>query len=365
MMHTPALDIRLSNTPCTVYFASDAQAALVDAVRKALEGNRKAAIVTDEHLAASQEGFFRNVFEGLPLCVLPPGESTKTLASVGRVARFCVEHGLDRTSTLFVVGGGVIGDLAGFAAASYQRGIPYYHIPTTLLAMVDSSLGGKTGVNLPEGKNLVGAFHHPSAIFILPEFLKTLPENEFNAGMAEIIKAGLLGDLSLFEALESKDVLHAQHADLLGVIRTSCAIKARIVEDDEREGAAAAGRALLNLGHTFGHAIESVTGYTVYLHGEAVAIGLMLAARLSQDLGKITAEEVARIGALLKRYQLPTRLHDPLSMEHLLAAMQRDKKNRAGELRLVILESLGEANTISWDDYPLLKRLWAEVGAVY
>src|SRR6185295_4410937 len=198
------------------------------------------------------------------------------------------EAKLDRGGVLFAVGGGVIGDLGGFAAAAWLRGIEYYQVPTTLLAMVDSSVGGKTGINLASGKNLVGAFHQPRAVFISTGLLSTLPPREFAAGMAEVIKYGLLGDAPLFAQLEEAPLTIA-NARLAAVVRQCCALKARIVEADERETAKEGGRALLNLGHTFGHAIENVAGYGEYLHGEAVAIGLCAAARLSQKLGYIGA----------------------------------------------------------------------------
>src|SRR5690606_17551335 len=201
---------------------------------------------------------------------------------------------LDRTSALMAVGGGVIGDLAGFAAASYLRGIEFLQVPTTLLAMVDSSVGGKTGITLKAGKTLVGAFHQPQAVFIGTDVLATLPPREFAAGMAEVIKYGLLGDAALLAELE-REPLTVGDGRLAGVIRRCCEIKAGIVAADERETAKDGGRALLNLGHTFGHAVEQVAGYGAYLHGEAVAVGLCAAARLSQKLGYIGDAEVARV----------------------------------------------------------------------
>src|SRR6185436_13759309 len=205
------------------------------------------------------------------------------------------------------VGGGVVGDLAGFAAASYLRGVDYYQVPTSLLAMVDSSVGGKTGINLAAGKNLVGAFHQPRGVFVATDLLATLPTREFAAGCAEIIKVGLLGDAELFARLE-RAPLTLVSGDLADVIRRCCALKARVVEADEFETAKDGGRALLNLGHTFGHAIEQVTGYGAYLHGEAVAIGLCAAVRLSQKLGYITAIDVGRVESTVAAHALPTRL---------------------------------------------------------
>jgi 3-dehydroquinate synthase len=263
---------------------------------------------------------------------------------------------------LYAAGGGVIGDLAGFAAAAFLRGIEFRQVPTTLLAMVDSSVGGKTGLNLKAGKNLVGAFHQPAAVYVATDLLATLPPREFAAGLAEVIKTGLLGDAALFARLE-REPLTVRSPDLAAVVRICCALKARVVEADERETAKEGGRALLNLGHTFGHAIEQVTGYGAYLHGEAVAIGLAAAARLSQKIGYIGPSEVARIEAVLAAHALPIRLRQPLPLDGLLAAMARDKKVRAGALRFVVLRRLGEAATQGGVDPGLAAAAFREVGA--
>jgi len=255
---------------------------------------------------------------------------------------------------LFAVGGGVIGDLGGFAAASWLRGIDFFQVPTTLLAMVDSSVGGKTGINLKAGKNLAGAFHQPRGVFVSTNLLATLPPREFAAGMAEVIKYGLLGDAALFVRLE-KTPLTVASAELAGVIRTCCALKARIVEADERETAKDGGRALLNLGHTFGHAIENAAGYGSYLHGEAVAIGLSAAARLSRELGFLTADDVGRIDAALVAHALPTRLRAPLPLMALMTAVASDKKVRGGLPRFVVMEKIGRA--VTRDD---VSPAWAE-----
>jgi len=246
--------------------------------------------------------------------------------------------------------------------ASYLRGIECIQMPTTLLAMVDSSVGGKTGINLSAGKNLVGAFHHPRMVFIATEFLQTLPPREFAAGMAEVIKYGLLGDAALFARLE-KSTLDPKSADLPAVIRRCCEMKAAIVRADERETAAEGGRALLNLGHTFGHAIEQVTGFTSYLHGEAVAVGLAAAARLSQRLGCLSASDVQRVDRTVSAHALPVRLREPLPLAALMASMQHDKKVRAGRLRFVVLKRLGEAATQSDIDPALVEAVWRELGA--
>jgi len=252
--------------------------------------------------------------------------------------------------------------LGGFAAAAWLRGIDFYQVPTTLLAMVDSSVGGKTGINIAAGKNLVGAFHQPKGVFIGTDLLASLPPREFAAGMAEVIKSALLGDATLLTALEQTP-LTVTSPQLASVIRRCCALKARIVESDERELAKEGGRALLNLGHTFGHAIENVAGYGAYLHGEAVAIGLCAAARLSQKLGYIEPAHVARVEALIEAHALPTRLRMPLRLDDLLAAMARDKKVRAGLPRFVILKQLGAAATSEDVSLEQARSCFREVGA--
>jgi 3-dehydroquinate synthetase len=228
--------------------------------------------------------------------------------------------------------------------------------------MVDSSVGGKTGINIAAGKNLVGAFHQPRGVFIGTDLLATLPPREFAAGMAEVIKSALLGDAPLLAELE-REALTVSSPQLASVIRRCCALKARIVESDERELAKEGGRALLNLGHTFGHAIENVAGYGAYLHGEAVAIGLCAAARLSQKLGFIGSSEVARVDALVEAHALPTRLETPLRSDELFGAMARDKKVRAGLPRFVILKKLGEAATCDDVSREMAEACFKEVGA--
>lgn len=293
----------------------------------------------------------------------PAGESTKSFAQLQRMCDYLAENKVGRQAALLAVGGGVIGDLVGFAAAVYLRGVAFYQVPTTLLAMVDSSVGGKTGINIPAGKNLVGAFKQPRGVFIDTSLLETLPDREFAAGVAEIIKYGLFADPKILEALETGDPLYSAHPDLTQVIRRCLETKATIVAQDELELARTGGRIFLNLGHTFGHAIEAVAGYGEYLHGEAVAIGLHLALRLSRELGYLQDADVERYDALAQRYELPTRLNKPLSIDDLMQVMARDKKVRDHRIRFVILEAIGRAN--SRDDVPpdLVRRLWKEVGA--
>jgi 3-dehydroquinate synthase len=236
-------------------------------------------------------------------------------------------------------------------------------VPTTLLAMVDSSVGGKTGINISAGKNLVGAFHQPRGVFVSTGLLGTLPAREFAAGMAEVIKYGLLGDPDLLAQLE-REPLTIASTEVAAVVRRCCALKARIVEADERETAKDGGRALLNLGHTFGHAVENAAGYGEYLHGEAVAIGLCAAARLSQKLGALIAADVARVERVIAAHGLPLELRSALGYPELHAAMTRDKKVRAGGLRFVVLKRLGEAATQGEIPPGLIEESFREVGAV-
>lgn len=327
-----------------------------------MAAGRKVAVLTDRNVAAKQDATLKKMLGTAPQLTVAPGEESKSLGELGRVLDFLAAQRLDRTGVLVAVGGGVIGDLGGFAAASFLRGIDFLQVPTTLLAMVDSSVGGKTGINLAAGKNLVGAFHQPRGVIIDTDLLATLPSREFAAGMAEVIKYGLLGDGALLAQLERAPLL-VTSPDLAAVIRRCCALKARIVEADEHETAAEGGRALLNLGHTFGHAIEQVTGYGAYLHGEAVAIGLAGAARLSQRLGYLAPADVKRVDAVLAAHALPTRLRTPLSLATLMASMLHDKKVRAGKLRFVVMKRLGEAATQGEIAPAMVEAVWRELGA--
>ena len=356
------LPVALGERSYTIHFETDSAAALAARVSDLRAAGRRSVVVTDTSLQKAQAHFLRAAFGDTPVIALDPGEESKSLAGFSRILDFLAANKIDRAGVVFAVGGGVIGDLAGFAAAAWLRGIDFIQVPTTLLAMVDSSVGGKTGINHPAGKNLVGAFHQPRAVCISTEVLRTLPKREFAAGAAEIIKYGLLGDAALFTRLESVPLQPAS-ADLADVIRRCCAIKAGIVEADERETAAEGGRALLNLGHTFGHAIENAAGYGDYLHGEAVAIGLCAAARLSQKLGFIGLAEISRIERTVAAHQLPVRLRAPLPLPDLEAAMGRDKKVRAGGIRFIVLRAIGDARTHAGIDPALVAASFREVGA--
>jgi 3-dehydroquinate synthase len=280
--------------------------------------------------------------------VLPDGERYKTLDTMAGVLDALVQRRMNRDACVAALGGGVIGDLAGFVAACYQRGIDFVQLPTTLLAQVDSSVGGKTGVNHPGGKNLIGAFHQPRAVVSDTDTLQTLPRRELRAGLAEVIKYGLVADATFLEWIETNldDLLGLDTGKLTHAIRRSCEIKAAIVAEDEREHGR---RALLNLGHTFGHAIETAAGYGEWLHGEAVGAGMLMAADLSQRLGWLDATGVARVRALLKRAGLP--LEAPaIGAGRALELMGLDKKVLAGRIRLVLLRRLGDG--IVTGDYP-------------
>lgn len=356
------LSVELGSRSYPIHFAGDGAATITDLLESITRDGRQSVLLTDDKVASAQSGIVQGCFGSVARCVLPPGERSKSLETFGRVLAFLAANQVNRQGVLWVLGGGVIGDLGGFAAASYLRGIEYIQVPTTLLAMVDSSVGGKTGINLEAGKNLVGAFHHPRAVIIATEYLQTLPPREFAAGMAEVIKYGLLGDAALFARLE-REPLTVKSTDLAEVIRRCCEMKAEVVRADERETAPENGRALLNLGHTFAHAIEQVTAYREYLHGEAVAVGLAAAARLSAALGLVQAADTARVGRVLAAHQLPAQLRSPLSIPALMEAMQHDKKARSGRLRFVVLNAVGRAATRGDIDPALVEQVWREVAA--
>jgi 3-dehydroquinate synthase len=269
------------------------------------------------------------------------GEAGKSMAAVERVIDALVSHRADRKSVVVALGGGVVGDIAGFAAAVFMRGIRAVQVPTTLLAQVDSSVGGKTGVNHSSGKNLIGAFHQPSAVVADTDLLRTLPPRELSAGLAEVIKHGLLADVGYFErVMASLPRLRACDGEaLMDAIVGSCEIKAGVVSRDERESGE---RALLNLGHTFGHAIEALSGYGHWLHGEAVGCGMCLAADLSRRLGLIGSADVARVEDAVRAAGLPVRIAG-LSLEAALQSMAGDKKAEAGRIRFILLERIGKA----------------------
>jgi 3-dehydroquinate synthase len=287
--------------------------------------------------------------------ILPDGEAFKTLEELSKILDALVCARFARDCTLVALGGGVVGDMAGFAAACYQRGVAHVQVPTTLLAQVDSSVGGKTGVNHPQGKNMIGAFHQPSCVIADSGTLDTLADRELHAGLGEVIKYGLLWDAELFAWLEGHmpDLLARDRDCLTSVIHRCCQIKAEMVSADETEGGV---RALLNLGHTFGHAIEAGLGFGTWLHGEAVAAGLCMAADLSARLGRIDSDDVARVERIVKSAKLPTRAPGDLGADRMLELMAVDKKIKDGKLRLVLLNAIGEAELDGDFDTQALKE---------
>lgn len=308
-------------------------------------------IVTNTTVAPLYLEACKALFTGFKVdaVVLPDGEAYKNLEILNRIFDQLIGGHFDRKCTLVALGGGVIGDMTGFAAAAYQRGVPFIQVPTTLLSQVDSSVGGKTGVNHPQGKNMIGAFHQPQAVLIDTNTLNTLEDRQLSAGLAEVIKYGLIRDLPFFEWLEEHlEGLMARDPVLLAeAIERSCRNKAEIVAADETEQGQ---RALLNLGHTFGHAIEAGMGYGAWLHGEAISAGMMQAAYMSQLLGDLSAADVARIAALFKRANLPVYPPNELSNAQFMQYMAGDKKVQAGVVRLVLMKSIGQAYISG--DYP-------------
>ena len=289
-----------------------------------------------EKLKAALEGF------NVESVVLPDGEKFKTLETLNKVFDALLKAKFDRSSTLVALGGGVVGDITGFAAASYQRGVNFIQVPTTLLSQVDSSVGGKTGVNHELGKNMIGAFYQPKAVIIDVDTLDTLSDQEYSAGMAEVIKYGLLGNADFLSMLETniESIMSRNKELIIEIIFNSCKDKASIVALDEFERGK---RALLNLGHTFGHGIENAFGYGNYLHGEAVSIGMVMAAKLSMDEGHLSNEDAIRVENILSKANLPIAIKKSIDSETLIEAMSLDKKSIDGKIRLVLLKALGDS----------------------
>ena len=283
----------------------------------------------------------------LSIC-LPDGEQHKDWPALNQIFDALLEHAVDRKTTLIALGGGVIGDIAGFAAATFQRGIPFIQIPTTLLAQVDSSVGGKTAINHARGKNMIGAFYQPQLVLADTDTLTTLPAREYRSGLAEIIKYGLGLDVAFFDWLHANiAALNRRDPGVLAyAIKRSCEIKAEIVAADERETMKDGGRALLNLGHTFGHAIETALGYGFWLHGEGVACGMVLAAELSHELGFLDGISLKRATDLIQEAGLPTSMPN-IATDVMLSHMRRDKKNEDGNIRLILLDAIGSSNVNS------------------
>lgn len=314
--------------------------------------NKKIMIVTNTTIEKIYLNTLQNTLakitpkENIFATILPDGENYKNWETLQKIFDNLLANFFDRKSLIIALGGGVIGDMTGFAAACFQRGVDFLQIPTTLLSQVDSSVGGKTAINHPLGKNMIGAFYQPKAVFADIKTLQTLPKREISAGLAEILKYGFINDAPFLEFFTSENFakIFDNNADVLSeIIYKSCQNKADIVAKDETESSDKNLRALLNFGHTFGHAIETHFGYGTYLHGEAVAIGTMMAAEFSQNLGFITPKEVAKIQTLLNQAKLPTALDKKVNANDLYKLMFHDKKVQNGTLNFVLLKNLGEA----------------------
>jgi 3-dehydroquinate synthase len=309
-----------------------------------------AAIIADVHISDSIASRIRKNLETVgkrtTSIVIPSGEESKSVAMLSRIWEQMMHGRTDRKSLVFAIGGGVVGDLAGFAASSYMRGLRFVQVPTTLLAMVDSSVGGKTGINLPEAKNMIGAFWQPDAVWIDTQSLDSLPEREYRSGLAEVVKYGVILDQKFFEYLEENAaaIIARSPEHVQAIVRRSCELKAQVVSQDERETTGL--RAILNYGHTFGHAIEATTSYGKYLHGEAIAIGMTMAGRLACRMGLWSDIHYSRQSALLQTLGLPIALEE-FTGEQLLAAMQRDKKTENGMLNFILPTKIGHVQTVS------------------
>ena len=352
---TKILNVELGDKSYPIYIGIDLlsmKSLFVDQIQ-----GRQVMIVTNKTIAPLYLEQLTSILDGFNVqsVILPDGEEFKTLETLNKVFDALLEAKFDRTSTLIALGGGVIGDITGFAAASYQRGVGFIQVPTTLLSQVDSSVGGKTGINHELGKNMIGAFYQPKAVIIDVNTLDTLSNQEFSAGMAEVIKYGLLGNADFLSMLEAniESIMDRKKDLIIEVIFNCCQDKARIVELDEFEKGK---RALLNLGHTFGHGIENAFGYGNYLHGEAVSIGMVMAAKLSKDEGNLSHEETLRVESILSKADLPISINKTIDSETLITAMSLDKKSIDGKIRLVLLKSLGDSYlTDSYSDENFMK----------
>ena len=313
-----------------------------------VKNNRKILVISNKEISdLYSEEFLKNLKDNnyqAQIFLIKAGESHKNLETLSEIYNFAFEFGLDRNSLIIALGGGIVGDITGLAAATWLRGIEYIQIPTTLLSMVDSSVGGKTAVNHPKGKNLIGAFHQPKAVFIDPETLKTLPKREFNAGMAEVIKYGVIKDKELFEFLENEKnknkLINLENEYLIKIINSSIKTKSHIVSEDEKEHGI---RAILNYGHSFGHVIENLCGYGEFLHGEAISIGMRIAGDIALEKGLWSKEEFIRQDNLLKSYSLPTKI-PKINKNEVIRILMGDKKVRDGKMRFILPKGIGEVD---------------------
>ncbi len=326
--------------------------------------SKQVLIVTNETIAPIYLDRFIAQFPSsvdVKASILPDGEKFKTLEYLNKIFDSLLENRCNRQVTLIALGGGVIGDMTGFAAASYQRGVNFIQVPTTLLSQVDSSVGGKTGVNHRLGKNMIGAFYQPKCVLIDTSVLSTLPDRELSAGLAEVIKYGAICDIKFFEWLEKNilSLLAKDTAALTYAIKTSCEKKAEVVAQDEKESGI---RATLNFGHTFGHAIETHMGYGEWLHGEAVAVGMCLAADMSENLGWISSANSARVKTLCERANLPVEKPKDMDESDFIRNMKVDKKNVSASIRLILLKELGQAAIYDCNDEALIGQVISRQG---
>ena len=310
--------------------------------------NRKILVISNEEISDLYgKNFLNNLKDNnfkAQIFLIKAGEKHKNLKTLNDIYDAAFEFGLDRNSLIIALGGGIVGDITGLAAATWLRGIEYIQIPTTLLSMVDSSVGGKTAVNHPKGKNLIGAFNQPKAVFIDPETLRTLPKREFNAGMAEVIKYGVIKDKGLFEFLEEEEnkvsLINLENQSLIKIINSSINTKSQIVSEDEQEHGI---RAILNYGHSFGHVIENLCGYGEYLHGEAISIGMKIAGKIAIEKGLWSKEQASRQSNLLENYGLPIQI-PKINKKDVLSILMGDKKVRDGKMRFILPKQIGDVD---------------------
>ncbi len=343
---TRDIRVELGERSYSILVESGASSRLGEHLRGRTDAGR-AVVVTDDRVDEHHGRVTKQALEAADLethvVVVPSGESTKSIEELARLYDAMAQARLERDDVVVAIGGGVVGDLAGFAAATFRRGVAVAQVPTTLMAQVDSSIGGKTGVNLPAGKNLVGAFHQPRVVIVDPDLLSTLPVAEYRSGLAEVVKYGIIRDRELFEQLEARvDDVNARDPELLVDVIARCAgIKASVVSADERETLGE--RLILNLGHTVGHALEAILGYEGLRHGEAVAIGTVCACKVAMAANRLSPDDAKRIHALLEALELPTAMPD-VDRARLLEHLAQDKKVRHGRVRFILPEGIGEVS---------------------
>jgi len=351
--------VELGERRYTIQISSGWSAGIGAFARSSAPKSELALIVTDENVDPHAEALataLKSAGFRTSTVILQPGEETKSLAWANELYDELAELNADRRTLVVALGGGVIGDLAGFAAATYNRGLPLFMVPTTLLAMVDSSVGGKVGINHERGKNLIGAFHQPAGVAIDLDYLTTLPDREYRSGLAEVVKYGVILDAGFFEFLERSiaPILARDPAVLETVVARSCELKARVVQQDEREETGL--RAKLNYGHTFAHAFEIAAGYGTWLHGEAVSAGMVCAAKLAQELGRVPGTFTARQTNLLEAFGVPTRALPEWDADEMIATMRRDKKSLSGKLRFVLPTEMGIVELVDGVDEAAVRR---------